>query len=116
MRYYYYYYGKRPGLFSSLLTILGGVLFLLAFFFLALPVFLAALVVFCVVSLYVVWRMKRALKDMEDELGRGTSRRTRTGYVGARHVVRYVGARHAVPLREEKDPGVIIDIEKESIE
>ena len=92
MRYYYYYYGKRPGLFSSFLTILGGVLFLLAFFFLALPVFLAALVVFGAISLYVGWRMKRALKDMEDELDRQMS------------------------SREEKDPGVIIDIEKESIE
>ena len=101
MRYYYYYYGKRPGLFSSFLTILGGVLFLLAFFFLALPVFLAALVVFGAISLYVGWRMKRALKDMEDELGRGTSCRARTGQMSS---------------RGEKDPGVIIDIEKESIE
>ena len=94
MRYYYYYsYGKRPGPFATFLTILGGVVFLVAFFFLALPIFLAALVVFSGIALYVGWRMKRALKRMEEEMEK------------------------EMRMMEEKgDTCGIIDIEKEPID
>ena len=70
MGYYYCYYSRQPGPLATFLTVLGAVVFIVAFFFLAIPVFLAALTVFSGVALYVGWRMRRALKKMEKELDR----------------------------------------------
>ena len=70
MRYYYCYYSRKSGPFATFLTVLGAVVFFMAFFFLAIPVFLAALAVFSGVALYVGWRMRRAFKKMERELDR----------------------------------------------
>lgn len=93
MRYYYYSYGKKPGPFATFLTVLGGIVFLLAFFFLALPVFLAALAVFSGIALYVGWRMRRALKRMEEEM-----------------------ECQMRAMKEEGDTCGIIDIEKEPLD
>ena len=89
---YYYYYQKRGGPVTTFFTIVGAIFFLVAFFFLALPIFLAALAVFSGIALYLGWRMKRAIKKMEEELKR------------------------APRSMEEGDSCVIIDIEKEPLD
>ncbi|OCC15867.1 hypothetical protein DBT_0792 [Dissulfuribacter thermophilus] len=65
---FYYYYEKKGGPFTAFLAFLGAILFVLGFFFLALPIFFAAIAVFSGVALYLGWRMKRAIKKMEEEL------------------------------------------------
>ena len=89
---YYYYYQRTGGPLTTFLTILGAICFLVAFFFLALPIFLAALAVFSGIALYVGWRMKRAIKKMEEELDR------------------------ELRSMEDRDRCGIIDIEKEPLD
>lgn len=56
------YYRSRN---ISPLSMLGVVLFALAAFFLALPIFLAALLVFAVVGGYLTWRVHRVMHRVE---------------------------------------------------
>jgi len=58
----YYRSGNRN---ISPLTMLVVVLFALAAFFLALPIFLAALLVFAVVGGYLAWRVHRVMYRVE---------------------------------------------------
>jgi len=51
----------------SPLTVLGFTLLGVVVFFLALPLFLAALVVFGAVAAYLAWRVRKALRQLERE-------------------------------------------------
>lgn len=64
MRTQYIYYKN-----ISPFAIIGSILLVLAFFFLALPIFLAALAVFSGIAAYMAWRIKRALREIEKECG-----------------------------------------------
>ncbi len=57
------------GNFSPFVVIALGVLALAAFF-ITLPIFLAALVVFTAIGLFYVWKFQRAVKKAEEELRR----------------------------------------------
>ncbi len=64
-RTYYYYSCGGP---MTPLAILGGLILLAAAFFVALPLFLAALVAFGAAAAYLSWRINRAIKRAEQEL------------------------------------------------
>ena len=61
-RYYEVYY--KP---ISPFAVIGFIILAVAFFFLTLPIFLAALAVFSGIALYFAWKIKRAVKQMEKE-------------------------------------------------
>lgn len=65
MRRIYYYSCNGP---MGPLAILGGLVLLTAAFFIALPLFLAALVAFGGAAAYLSWRINRAIKRAEREL------------------------------------------------
>ncbi len=54
----------------SPLAIIGLVALGVAFFFLTLPIFLAAVAVFSAVAAYFAWRIKRTMREMEKEIMR----------------------------------------------
>lgn len=60
-RYIYYKNGISP------ITLFGMGLLALAAFFLALPLFLGALVVFGAVASYMMWRVRKAVRTMEKD-------------------------------------------------
>lgn len=53
----------------SPITLIGLGLLAIAAFFLALPLFLAALMVFAAVSGYMAWRVRKIMRRMEKDLG-----------------------------------------------
>jgi membrane protein implicated in regulation of membrane protease activity len=54
----------------SPLTLLGLVLLAVAAFFLALPLFLGAVVVFAIAASYMAWRVRKVMRQFEEECTR----------------------------------------------
>ncbi len=52
----------------SPLAVLGFIILAVAFFFLTLPIFLAAVAVFGAVAAWLAWRMKKTIDKVEKEL------------------------------------------------
>ncbi len=63
----YYYYRSCGGPISPL-AIIGGLILLIAAFFVALPLFLAALTAFGAAAAYLSWRINKAVKKAEEAL------------------------------------------------
>jgi len=49
-------------------AVIGLIVLGIAFFFLTLPIFLAAVAVFSAVAIYFAWRVSRAMKEVEKEI------------------------------------------------
>ena len=61
----YYYYYSRNNRFSTWLTILLSIAAIAAFLILALPIFLAALVVFGAIGSYIAYKIKKTVEEVE---------------------------------------------------
>jgi hypothetical protein len=60
-----YVYYRRNGI--SPITLIGLGLLVLAAFFLTLPIFLGALVVFGAAAVYLMWRVRKAVRTIEKD-------------------------------------------------
>jgi len=67
---YYYFCTRHNRSFSTLLSLIVGVLLLTGLFFLALPIFLAALTVFSAFAAYIAWRIRKTVRKMEEEMAK----------------------------------------------